>query len=284
MKNRRFSPIVIAFISLWTLSLIARTEAQEGKYDLKYNLRTGQEFSLLNMNIANNYIKSQDGFTKLSSRTRDLELNYKVISRNDTSMTFEVEYKKKLYKSTDKDGKLVVTDFAAILGKKGRYTISSTGDLSHFEGFGEIPSVTMPEGWKYTGAALQEEIEHLFLTLPEKPIAKGEKWIRKAFGVNIEYQLMDEVKLYGYDCVRIFAKIDNEQTISKRKDRNGNDITIENTEPYSDIYYFAYKEGMMLSRFSVMSLGQMIATNVKNEVVTHQRSDSLYETFVFLSK
>jgi len=88
------------------------------------------------------------------------------------------------------------------------------------------------------------------------------------------------VKVFGRDCVRIFAKVEDEQPRSMAKDRNGNDVRVERTEPYSDIYYFDYKNGMMLSRFSVASLGQQIVTDMKGAVLQHQITDRLYETFV----
>jgi hypothetical protein len=149
-----------------------------------------------------------------------------------------------------------------------------------FTGFKEMPGVQMPGGWVYTGAHLQEEIEHLFPTLPDRPVCLGDTWTRKAFGVNIEYRLMDEVKLYGYDCVRIFAKIWDAQSKTRRKDQSGNEITVERGQPYSDIYYIAYKEGMMLYRFSVSSYGWYKIFNANNEIVNDRIMDSLYETFI----
>lgn len=116
-----------------------------------------------------------------------------------------------------------------------------------------MPPIQMPGGWNYTGNSLREEIEHLFLTLPDKPVSKGETWTRKAFGVDIAYTLIDEMNVFGHDCVRIFARIENENPMTKGKDRNGNEIMVETNEPYTDVYYFAYKEGMMMKTPPVRS-------------------------------
>ena len=217
---------------------------------------------------------------KVSALTRDLRLLYKVVEADAAGVTFEVEYRSKVYRSTGNDGKVVVTDFAPIVGKKVRYTISPSGDLGRFAGFEEMPAVPMPGGWNYDGPRYREELEHMFLTLPTRPVGKGETWTRSAFGVKFEYMLLDEVKHFGRDCLRIFAKIEDEQTRSMAKDRNGNDVQVERTEPYSDVYYFDHKNGMMLSRFSVASFGQQIVTDLKGAVLQHQVTDRLYETFV----
>jgi len=283
MKKQAPPRILVPLLAFSVLIPGAWSKAEEKTYDLKYRLKPGEEFSLLNMHISHQNQKTPSGMVRLRSLTRDLELNYRVVSADDGVMTLEVEYRKKLYRDTDQAGKLAMTDFAEILGKKARYAISPTGELSRFEGFKEMPPVRMPGGYPYTGVFLQEEIEHLFPTLPDQPIGKGGTWTRKAFGVHIEYTLIDEVKVFGHDCVRIFARIENEQPVTKRKDRNGNEVTIETVEPYTDIYYFAYKEGKMLYRFSVASNAQSLMKNDKGELINHMISDVLYETFVSLA-
>jgi hypothetical protein len=252
----------------------------ERKYDLRYALKKRQQFSLRNMYVGNTYVKRGDSRSKTGALTRDLQLVYTVVETGADGITFEVEYRGKVYRNTGSDGKVVVTDFAPIVGKKVRYTISPSGELGGFVGFEQMPGVPMPGGWTYDGPRYREELEHMLLVLPTAPVGKGDTWTRSAFGVRFEYLLVDEVKMFGRDCVRIFAKVEDEQTRSMAKDRNGNDVQVERSEPYSDIYYFDYKNGMMLSRFSVASLGQQVVTDMKGAVLQHQVTDRLYETFV----
>ncbi len=278
----KFRVLFVLFLAVLLTISASGASAQERSYDLKYRLEPGREFSVLNMHISHQNFKTPAGIVGFGSLTRDLMLDYRVVAADEAGMTLEATYRKKLYRNTDREGKVAVTDFAAILGRSARYMISPTGVLSQFQGFAEMPPVRMPSGGNYTGAFLQEEIEHLFLTLPDKPVAKGETWTRKAFGVDIAYTLVDEVRIFGRDCVRIFARIQEENPLSKAKDRNGNELTVETTEPYTDIYYFDYKEGMMVYRFSVASHAQRLFKNAAGEVVNHQVFDVLYETFVTL--
>jgi hypothetical protein len=196
----------VLFLGFLVQALAAAVSAEEKTYDLKYRFQPGQEFALRNMLISHRDIKKSDAIIRMSSLTRDLELDYRVVSADAAGAILEVTYRKKLYRNTDREGKVAVTDFAAILGRKARYAISPAGELGRFEGFAEMPPVRMPSGGDYTGAFLQEEIEHLLLTLPERPVTIGDTWTRKAFGVDIAYTLMDEVNLFGHDCVRIFAR------------------------------------------------------------------------------
>lgn len=260
----------------------ARAGATDRRYDLKYGLKKGQQFALRNMYVGNTYLKRGETTSKVAALTRDLELSYRVLSADERGLSVEVEYRRKIYRNTGADGATVVTDFAPIVGRKVKYTISPTGELGGFEGFKEMPGVPMPGGWTYDGPRYQEELEHMFLTLPAQPVGKGDSWKRTAFGVRFDYTLIDEVRLFGRNCVRIFAKIEDEQTRSTAKDRDGNPVNVERSEPYSDIYYFDYENGMMVSRFSVASLGQQIVTDQKGAVLQHQVTDRLYETFVTL--
>jgi hypothetical protein len=202
---------------------------------------------------------------------------------DDTSSTFEAEYIQKKYVDQGANSKTTITDFNEIIGKKVKYTLSKKGQLSNLVGFDAMPPVKMPSGGNYTGQHLQEEIEHLFLTLPNEPVSIGDSWKREAFGVEIEYNLIDEVNFMGYDCVRIFANI-IERTSQKIKDNSGKVMISEVFEPYSDIYYFAYKEGMMIYRFSVSSYANNVLMDLEKNVQRKIERDILYETMVTLGR
>lgn len=272
------------FISAMILILCVNSGsfAQSGKndlYDLKYKVKKGTEFTLRNMNISNSFAKTDSVFKKESSQTRDLIVKYLCVNVTDTSSEFEVEYLKKLYRYYNGQGQETITDFSDILGKKVRYTLSDNGVVSSFKGFSELPEVQMPGNWKYTGRHFQEEIEHFFPTLPDHPVEIGYTWVRNDFGVTIEYRIMDKVEMYGHDCLRIFARISGESTTTGT-DRNGNSFKVDKNEPYTDIYYFAYQEGMIIYRFSVSSLGTQYFRNDKNQVIFSRETNTLYETFI----
>jgi|GEM_PF-6431244 len=149
----RVSLVRVLFLAFLFQTFASAAWAEEKTYDLKYRFNPGQTFSVLDMQISHQNLKTSDGIVRFGSLTRDLELDYRVASADESGMTLEVTYRKKLYRNTDREGKVAMTDFAAILGRKARYAISPTVALSRFEGFAEMPPVRMPSGRAYTGAS-----------------------------------------------------------------------------------------------------------------------------------
>lgn len=274
-----FLRLSILFFFFFVILSRAQTINEQKVYDLKYNLAKDTKFNLKNFNITNQFRKQDGTKTLLYSRTRDLEIEYTVIDLKDTTITFEIEYKKKYYKGPIRDGNELVDDFSNIIGKKVQYTMSTRGNLGNLDGFKDLPDYKMSSGAIYTGAMLREEIEHMFMVLPGKPIKLGDSWKREAFGISYELKALEEVKINGYDCVRIFARIE-EYSNQKSKDRDGSDVSVEIYEPYVDVYYFAYKEGIMISRFSICSNAEVNVKNMKGEIIRQGENDISYETYV----
>ena len=275
MKKQLFTlkVIVISFITTITF---AQTGINVQKYDLNYKMKNGKEFTFISLGYGNKYTKNHDS---LKSRNRELVQDYRVLSSNENSTIFELEYKKMVFNDKNSKGENTTTNFSPLIGKKVRYTISSKGEMSNFEGFNELPDITYPSG-TMTGDIHRQEITHMFPIFSKKPVAIGESWSRKEFGFIIEYKLLNEMKFNGYDCVRIFAQMNLEQSSTKGKDANGMDYIRESTIPYSDIYYFAYKEGMIIYRFSVASCMENIYKTTDNVIFRHNIRDQLWEEHI----
>lgn len=280
MKKQFKKSSIVIVILFFAVSLSAQTGENTKKYDLKYKMKKNKEFTFINMGYGNTYRKNDDSFDFYFSRTRELIQDYKVLSSNNNGIDFELEYKKMVFNDKDSQGKITVTNFEPVIGKKVRYTMSPTGYLSNFEGFDGMPNISYGRG-VFRGGLFKEEITHMFPVFPERPVSIGDTWSRKAFAYNIEYRLINEMKVYGYDCVRIFAKMEPDRNFFIRKNSNGDDTIIEDIKPYCDIYYFAYKEGMIIYRISSQSYRDRKIRNLENNTLTHSIMDQLWETFVF---
>lgn len=250
------------------------------KYDLKYQLETGKKFTFYSLGYGNNYNIVNNSKTFLSSRERELVQNYHVIDGNNKETVFEVEYKKLEFNDIDEDKLKTKTNFSPLVGKKVQFTILPKGEMTNFKGFEELPSIPFPNG-VMDGKLCQAELTHMFPIFPEKLVGIGDTWSREVFGYIITYKVLSEIKFNGFDCVRISAQMVPEEKILNRKNEQGKEYTIERIGcQYSDMYYFAYKEGMILYRFSVDSYNETITRSKENEILKHNIRDQVWEEHV----
>lgn len=256
------------------------SSAQNKKFDLKYNIKPQTKFRLTNLHISSGTNVLEEPFKQTFYRTRELILDYNVLNPKDNNTVFEVKYVKKLYKTTDDKGETHINNFEGLKGNKIQYSLSEKGQFGNFIGMEKLPNVNMSGNWTYTARHYQEELEHMFPFLPAEPVSIGDTWTKKMFGMTIEYRLMGEIQLHGYDCVRIYAMITDDIIKRKVNTREGKTVELENDNPYSDIYYFAYKEGIILYRFSVCSNGKLLVSDMEEKVLRKEVRRTLYETHI----
>ena len=279
MKNLQFT------LFLFLICITVNVQSQESsdiskKFELKYQMKKGKEFTFFSLGYGNKYAKTNSSLTFISSRERELIQDWEVLSSNENYTVFELEYNKLEFIDTDKEKNITKTNFSPVIGKKVRLTISSNGKMSNFKGFNNLPSVSFPNG-EMDSSLYRAELTHMFPILPSKPVKIGDTWSREAWGFTIEYKLISEIEFNGYDCVRIFAQIKPGKTTFERKDQNGNEYNINMIGGgYSDIYYFAYKEGMILYRFSVNSYREDIHTSEEDKILQHLIRDQIWEEHV----
>lgn len=279
MKKDQFA------LLLFLIGIAVNVQSQESsniskKFDLKYQMKKGKEFTFSSLGYGNRYSKTNDSLIFISSRERELIQDWEVLSSNENYTVFELEYKKLEFIDTDKEKNLTKTNFFPVIGKKVRLTVSSNGKMSDFKGFNKLPSVSIPNG-EMDSSLYKAELTHMFPLLPLKPVKIGDTWSREAWGFNINYKLISEIEFNGYDCVRIFAQIKPGETTFDRKDQNGNEYKINMIGGgYSDIYYFAYKEGMILYRFSVNSNREDIHISQEDKILQHFIRDQIWEEHV----
>ena len=95
---------------------------------------------------------------------------------------------------------------------------------------------------------------------------------------TIEYRLMGEARLNGVDCVRFVARYwtDTDRTATEA----GRTFALKGRTIGNDIYYFAYKDGMLLSRVSTGQADMLVAEAGQPGRRTHR--EEMYETRVAL--
>ena len=277
--NNSAAVIFVLCISL-TFSLFAQNK-YEKTYDLRYDIDNNRSFVLDNnfyyiQHEINNGPKNLYGISSGS-----MKMKYKAVKKNSDSIMFEVEYADKSSEFLRQDS-LRTNDYKEVIGKKVRYSLSAKGVVSGFTNM----TIEMNDGNKRLLSHLEEEIIHMLPTLPKDPVTIGDTW-GTSFGgdrddfesFSLEYTLLDEVVYKGYDCLKIIARYKTHENSEFKQ--NGKNYTLESNSTGHDLYFFAYKEGMLISRKSIGN--GTLTVHVAEDGYTQNRTNHhLYETNIHL--
>ena len=126
----------------------------------------------------------------------------------------------------------------------------------------KMPDIN-PEENKVLGRTAPDDYLHrictLFPRLPEKEVEIGDSWTARveeeypAYGgakskitAEYTYKILGEEKREGYDCLKI--EMNYEQTTKSEGERRGRPFKYEMGGKGKEIIYFAYKEGIFISK------------------------------------
>jgi len=282
MKTKLNISAVVIFVLCISLpfSLFAQNK-YEKTYDLSYDIDNNRGFVLDNnyyyiQHEINNGAKNLYGISSGS-----MKMKYKAVKKNSDSIIFEVEYADKSREFLRQDS-LRTNDYKEVIGKKVRYSLSAKGAVSGFT----TMTIEKSDGNKRLLGYLEEEIIHMLPTLPKDPVTIGDTW-ETSFGsdredfesFSLEYTLLDEVVYKGYDCLKIIAHYKTHE--DSKGTQNGKNYTVESNSTGHDLYFFAYKEGMLLSRKSIGN--GTLTIHVAEDGITKNRTNNvLYETNIHL--
>lgn len=278
MNTKKVSILVVALI-LCSNILISQENKFTKTYDLNYSLEKGSQFTLFNNSYFVEYKKLGEDVKKFQQVRTEMNLSYKVLATSEEKLQFQVEYKHRLNECYYKQ-EIQKRDYSNFLGGIIKYTISSKGLVSGFEDFEQL-NTELTAGITMSIDGLQEEIIHLLPALPDHPVCVGDKWSTSFGGedgfesFSVEYTLLDEIIVDGIACVKIIANYSTEN--SYEVSMGGKPYDFVSKDKGHDIYYFAYKKGFLLSRYSI---GDGIADIYDlDKVLKQQRlSNVLYET------
>ena len=142
-----------------------------------------------------------------------------------------------------------------MIGKSFDIDRSSTGELLGMSGTDELQYRVGPFGLR----SIETDFGDFFPALPDRPVKVGDTWnsttvIADVRDATITYELTS-VNTFrgvetvdGVECAKITAAVSGEMTGEARD--KGTDITFKGIYDGSDVWYFAYKEGRLVSRDS----------------------------------
>lgn len=214
-------------------------------------------------------------FTTVSSATSEIAMNqmgtevvinvegegedsYEVISvDNEAGITFELEYGERSDK-VESPGGSGSTEYSELVGKKAIFTVSPLGKANSFVGFENLPEITTALQETITKDQYILGVKGAFPMLPEKAVKFGDTWTETdeqeipasggKFKIvsHVTYELIEEAKKDGFDCVKIEATGTIKTTGSGETE--GMSFTLEREANGTEIIYFAYRKGMYISR------------------------------------
>ncbi|MDH3216020.1 MAG: hypothetical protein OEN01_06970 [Candidatus Krumholzibacteria bacterium] len=226
------------------------------QYTLAYKMNKAATFAVQVARKHRNH-RNFMGNDLITNSEGQREYGFTVKSSNDDGLRLELECTKREYKTDDTQA-LMSPDFSELIGRKVNVSLSSTGELSDFKGFDDLPEIAIPGSDERLGEqGYVNEVIALFLRLPKTPVAPGGSWsdvvqYNESVGdttlpltVNYTYTLMEETRYDGHDCV----KIKGEYTINMSGSLafGGLDLALNLTGMGTDTIYFAWKKGMFLS-------------------------------------
>jgi len=267
------------------LVLVNNSFAQE--YDLKYKLQKGAKFTVT-VSSATETIQEVQGNEMIINGTTNSETNFEVLlSDNNSGLTMELEYVKRLSESDSPMG-ASSTDFSELIGKKVKYILSSKGEASGFEGFENLPVIETPNGQTIEKDRYIASLKNLFPKLSDTPVKIGGTWTHSeedsrpmeggsiTITTDFTCTLLEETTIENIECLKIERK--TVQNIKGTFEQMGNEIALEQKGEGSDIIYFAHKTGMILSgegttttegfaEIVAMEMSIPMSSTIKNKVV-----------------
>jgi len=285
MKFNKLFILTMMFLVFWgSVLLCGDSSKYEKTYTLNYTMKKNTKFTVKNNFYYIQYQQKKNEAEKFFQfASGGMALKYSVIDITEKGIVFEVEYKDKQNENYFKK-KLNKKDYSKFLGGKIRYTLSSKGTVSDFLNFDKL-NRKLSNGEEVSIDNLQEELIHLFPFLPEKPVKLGDSWTASFGGENgqesfsLKYFLLDELKIDGMDCLKIKANYttENEYSINLK---NGGKAYLKSKDNGHDIYYFAYKKGMVIMRKSIGNGITDILWDKTTDKTEKRTNDVLYETNV----
>jgi len=226
------------------------------KYELKYKLKKGAKFTVTNSR-SDHYIREVMG-NEMVTNTDDMsEYGFEVMEENTDNIKLMLEFKNRIQKTDDPQAAGGV-DFSSLAGKKVGLSMSSTGKVSGFEGFENLPVIEIAyQQTTINKDSYINEIKQLLPMLPENPVGIGDNW-KSVYEydepvpegtvkvtLNYIYTVLEETVKDGIGCL----KINGAFTIVVKGEgvMEGMTFTFNMEGKGNDTVYFNHKKGMLLS-------------------------------------
>ena len=242
---------IILFISCGMIDIIR----SKRKYELEYKLKKGSTFEITFFE-SDRYRREVMGNETVTNTKNEYLVRCATKSIENGGLVIEAEYAERSHMTDDPQHPGI--DFTELIGVKASFTLSSKGELSHFQGLETYPEIEIPDQQTTLKAnRYQNELIRLFLPLPDEKIGIGETWIHESeyvekvseddvtITLQTQYTLLEETRKQNHDCL----KINSDYTISAIGEvtQEGMKIQIDLEGKGSDTIFFDHNRGLLLS-------------------------------------
>ena len=247
----------LKFITGFIIVLFLASLCTGQEYNLKYQLKEGTNFIITFSNELEQTI-DQMGTEVVSTVKTLMENGFTVKAvQGDKGLTFEIEFKNMENTAESMMGE-ASADLSELIGKKVTYSLSPTGEAGDFTGLEDLPEITLATQETLGGSLYKVLLESLFPKLPENAVKIGDTWTKKdentvpmpggemKIVTDLTYNLIEEIKLDGNDCVKIDVK--SKITTKGNFEQQGTPLALEMKGEGAETFYFAYKKGIFISR------------------------------------
>lgn len=254
MKRLLMSMFFVGLLIAVVVAPTGRFEAAK-QYALAYKMDEGTSFTL-NVAIKHRNQRNIMGNNMTTNSEDLLAYRFTVKSSDKNGMLVELEYTKRVHESDDPQIQ-AGPDFSELIGKKVEMHLSPIGVMSAFEGFDDLPEITIPsEGDRLVESRYVNEVKYLFPRLSATPVSPGDSWSyneqhEEQVGeemmpvvIHYTYTLVEETRIDNFDCVKIEGEYSVK--ISDRITAGGIELDLNLAGTGEETAYFARKKGMLL--------------------------------------
>lgn len=257
MKKMSLFVVVLLIGAFFTISLADNSSDKSKKYDLKYNLSKGTKFTVTFIDKFERSSIMPNG--DVTGNTIDDTYGgvFEVISADNDGLVLDLNITKAARLSKNPGGTFNST-FDEIIGKKVRFNMSETGELSNLDGF-----INLEDTNKILRRTAPDDLLHrlaaLFPVLPGKSVELGDTWTSEITGkkptysglksdikCKYTYKILGEEKIAGFDCLKI--DVNYEQATKTDGEIRGRLFKYNMGGTGKETIYFAYKKGMFISK------------------------------------
>jgi hypothetical protein len=224
---------------------------------LAYRMAEGVSLNYQSTRVFNETVEIMGRIQGLDSETiTHLTLAPSAASEDDLQLTITID---QMDSTVDAMGREIPRTVGEVIGKSFEMTLSTMGDVTGFSGTEELKYRIGPFGFR----SIETDLQGFFPKLADRPLRVGDQWsttssITDTRDANIRLELTSVNTLTGFEtidgveCVKVTGSVTGTMT-GEAKDAH-TDITFDGTYQGSDVWYFSYEEGLLISRESSGSI------------------------------
>jgi hypothetical protein len=249
--------ILVSFILLsFFVSCAVPTQfSGDGGYELKYQLEEGTKFTLTSSGEMNSYMDQMGTEIVADIYGKGEDIYVVLSSEGEKGLKLELEFGERSQDVESTAGSLS-SDFSDLIGKKAKFVLLPTGKVEGFEGFDDLPEITLATGEALTTETYQLGVRATFPMLPDRRVKIGDSWtdnqdmdIPVGGGTLLSndistYTLLEETEWEGFECLKI--GVTGISKLSGDFEQDGTALSLERETKSSGTLYFAYKKGMFV--------------------------------------